>query len=151
MNQHDRVNLNRVHSLRRTRSSRSERRGTAAVEFALVAPILLLVVMATVEFGRGMLVKQVLTNASRVAAREASLPNSTSAEVTTSATNYALSSGVSGVTVTVDPSPTVATAGDSITVSVSVNFDDVSWLPSAWFLGGVNLQASSVMRKEGFE
>lgn len=98
-----------------------------------------------------MLVKQVVTNAARVGAREASLPGSTSSSVQSVAQTYAANSGVPGATVSTTPSPASATAGDQISVTVSVAFDEVTWLPAPWFLGGVDLESTSVMRKEGFE
>ena len=127
------------------------RRGAAAVEFALVAPVLFAVVMATVEFGRAMLVQQVLTNASRVGAREASLPNATLASVQAAVTDYADKSGIDGLTISATPSPATASTGESVTVVVSIGFDEVTWLPGAWFIGDTDLSATSVMRKEGFE
>ena len=116
-----------------------------------MAPVLLLVFMATLEFGRGMLVKQIVTNAARVGAREASLPSASTTSVESAADTYASNAGVSGVTVSVSPSPSSAVAGDQVSVTVSVDFDDVSWLPAPWFMGGVDLESTSVMRKEGFE
>ena len=135
------------------RRRRTRRRGAAAVEFAVVAPILFLLTLATIEFGRAMLVQQLMTNASRAGAREASLPNSTEDEVIAATREYAETAGIDplDVTVVVDPSPATVETGDSITVTASVSYDDVTWLPSAWFLGGVQLNASSVMRKEGFD
>lgn len=132
---------------------RGRRRGAAAVEFAVVAPILFLLTLATVEFGRAMLVQQVMTNASRAGAREASLPNATESSVITATTDYTETAGIDSTTVmvTISPDPASAGTGEAITVTASVNYDDVTWLPSAWFLGGVNLSASSVMRKEGFD
>lgn len=47
----------------------STERGAALVEFALVFPILLLLLMGIVEFGLLFYNKQVLTNASREGAR----------------------------------------------------------------------------------
>jgi len=58
---------------------------------------------------------------------------------------------VSGVDVTVSPDTETANTGDLITVNVSLEFQEVSWIPSPWFLDGVTLSASSIMRKEGFE
>src|SRR5690606_32800631 len=50
---------------------RRNRRGASAVEFALVAPIFVLFVFGMVEYGRMVMVQQVLTNASREGARRA--------------------------------------------------------------------------------
>ncbi len=47
------------------RSCRRNRRGTAAVEFALVAPVFFLLVFGMIEYGRMVMVQQVITNASR--------------------------------------------------------------------------------------
>ena len=44
------------------RGQRVSRRGVAAVEFALVAPVFFLVVLGIIEFGRMAMVQQVLAN-----------------------------------------------------------------------------------------
>lgn len=49
------------------------RRAQALVEFALVAPLLLLVIAGSVDLGRGMLLYGLLTGASRDTARQAAL------------------------------------------------------------------------------
>jgi Flp pilus assembly protein TadG len=48
-------------------------RGQALVEFALVAPVVLLIIGATVDMGRGLLMYGLLSGASRDTARQASL------------------------------------------------------------------------------
>ena len=53
-----------------SRSRPKARRGATIVEFALVAPLLFLVVIGMVEFGRMVMVQQILTNASREGARQ---------------------------------------------------------------------------------
>ena len=54
----------------RARSKKdSRRRGAAMVEFALIAPVFLILVTGIVELGRGIVVQQLLTNASRQGAR----------------------------------------------------------------------------------
>lgn len=126
-------------------------RGVAAVEFAIVAPVFFLLVIGFIELGRGLMVQQVLTNASRVGARQAIALHTTQSEVTTVSEEYASGASVSGVSVSVTPDPGAATAGDEITVTVSIPYADVTWIPSPWFLGETTLEAESVMRKEGFE
>ena len=130
---------------------RRDRKGASAVEFAVMAPIFALFVFGIIEFGRTMMVQQVLVNSSRVGARLASMPNQTTSSVVSAAEEYAEGASVTGVNVTVTPDPSTVTAGDLITVNVSVPFDQVSWLPSAWFMGGRQLESESVMRREGFE
>lgn len=96
------------------------------------------------------MVQQVLTNASRVGAREAITIGATSQAVTDTVTAYASGASVGSVSVSCSPSPTAAAAGDMVSVKVSVNYGNVSWLPAPWFMGDTTLTATSVMRKEGF-
>ena len=127
------------------------RKGAAAVEFAIVAPLFFLLVIGCIEFGRALMVQQVLTNSSRVGAREAITLTATESEAVTAANEFAAAASVTGTTVTVTPNPSTASAGDMISVTVSVPFSSVSWVPAPWFMGGTTLDATSVMRKEGFE
>ena len=129
----------------------SLRRGVAATEFAIVAPLFLLLVIGILELGRAMMVQQVLINASRVGARQAIILGATTAEVQAAVAEYAASVAVPSVTVSVTPDPAAAKAGDVIAVTTSVPFHDVSWLASPWFLNGKTLTANSQMRKEGFD
>ncbi len=61
------------------RLCRRNRQGAAAVEFAIVAPVFFLMVFGMIEFGRAIMVKQVMTNAARDGARLAILDSPTSA------------------------------------------------------------------------
>jgi len=135
----------------RRSTRRHKRLGVAATEFAIVAPVFLLLVIGMVELGRALMVQQVLINASRVGARQAITLGATTSSVQDAVQDYAASVAVPGVTVSVTPDPSAVAAGDPVTVSTSVAYNGVSWLPSPWFLGGATLQASSRMRKEGFE
>ena len=133
------------------RNKRStKRRGVAAVEFAIVAPVFFLLIIGIVEIGRAMMVQQVLINASRVGARRAITLSSTEQAVVDAVTEYAAGVGVEGVAILVSPNPATAVAGTAITVDVEIDYSEVSWLPAPWFMGGKQLAASSVMRKEGF-
>ena len=136
---------------RRWPCSGSNRLGAAATEFAIVAPLFILLVIGMIELGRGLMVQQVLINASRVGARQAITMGATGAEVQTAVTEYAASVAVPNVTAAVSPDPAGAPAGTMISVTTTVPFNDVSWLPAPWFLGGATLTAESNMRKEGFE
>lgn len=131
--------------------TRCERRGASAVEFAIVAPLFFLLVIGLIEFGRALMVQQVLTNASRVGARKAIALNVTTTQVIDATVEYAEGVSVDGVNVVVNPSPAAAKTGEPITVTVSVPYENVSWIPAPWFMNDTTLSASSVMRKEGFE
>jgi hypothetical protein len=109
------------------------RRGVAATEFAIVAPVFFLMVVGFLEFGQA-----ITTGAS-------------TGEVISAVEDYTAGVTVAGVDVSVSPDPGSAAPGTAITVTTSVPFSDVSWMTSPWFLGSKTLTASSQMRKEGFE
>ena len=134
------------------RASRSRnRRGVAAVEFAVVSPFLILLVFGIIECGRAIMVQQVLTNASREGTRRAVLEEVTTSEVTTVVSDYLANGSITGATVTVSPTPlTSAGFGDPVTVTVSVPYDQVSWIPP-WFMGGRTLSASTQMHADRLE
>lgn len=134
------------------RSFRRYRRAAAAVEFAIVAPVFFLLVLGMIEYGRMVMVQQVITNASREGARQAVLDGATTTEVQSAVNSYLTSGSISGATVTVTPDPpSDAEYGDPVTVSVSIPFSQVSWLPSPMYLGGKTLVATTVMRRESVQ
>lgn len=135
-----------------TKKRQHDRKGAAVVEFAVVAPVLFMIVFGIIEFGRLLMVQQVLTNATREGARRGITESSTAAEVQTVVNNYLAGASVSGATVTVTPLELATLGlGDPVTVSISVPFNSVSWLSSPWFLGGTTLSAQSVMQAERLE
>jgi Flp pilus assembly protein TadG len=129
-----------------------QRRGAALVEFAIVLPLLFLLVFGIIEVGRAISVQQIITNGAREGARAAILPRATDAGVYQTIDAYLTGAGVAGAGYTRTISPSLATAGANvpITVTVTVPYNSVTWLPVgslSWF-GGKSLHASAVMRKE---
>ena len=131
------------------RSCRRNRRGAAVVEFAVVSPVFFLLVFGMIEYGRMVMVQQMLTNAAREGARVGVLDSSTASEVTSKVNSYLTAARINNATVTCDPSnPSSAGYGEAVTVTVSIPFSQVSWLPSPMFLGGTTMTATSAMRRE---
>ena len=148
--------FSRLHNIRRlprlpNRRMTAERRGVATVEFAIVAPLFFLLVLGCIELGRALMVQQILTNASRAGARVAVTLSGTKSAAIAAASDFAQGASVDSVNVDVVPDPSAASAGEMITVTVTVPFEDVTWVPAPWFMGGTTLSATSVMRKEGFD
>jgi hypothetical protein len=85
-----------------------------------------------------------------VGARKAVTTSSTRQAVIDEVTNYSNGVGIHGVEVSVNPDPATAVSGTSITVSTTIDYADVSWLRTPWFMAGRTLASTSVMRKEGF-
>jgi len=126
---------------------RADRKGVALVEFALVAPIFVLFIIGVLKIGRAMVVAGQVTNASREAARVASFDSTKqSATVTDAADAFLSKVGVTGATTTVAPNPpSSAKDGETVSVTVSIPYNQVRWLPASFFLGGKTLQATTVM------
>lgn len=108
------------------RKSNSHRRGASAVEFALVAPLFLALILGTVEFGRAIMVGQLVTNAAREGARLAIIAGSTNAQVEAAVVdNLQRTLGIVdnsvGVSVdfTVDPDAGHPSAGDEVANALS--------------------------------
>ncbi len=150
-----------MQAFRQHRKPASERDGAALVETALVLPIFFMIVLGIIEFGRAMMVAQLLTNGAREGTRVAIMPGSTNAEVEAAVKDFVTSSvGVAANKVTVtttvtpaagNPNPgnnvALANKRDLCTVEVKVAFSDVDYLPGK-FLGGSQLIGQSAMRHE---
>src|SRR5687767_3180728 len=67
--------------LRVGRTAKRAESGQSLVEFAIVLPVLLALVVGIFEFGRAWNVDQVLTNAAREGARRAVIPTATEDDV----------------------------------------------------------------------
>jgi len=131
------------------RLCRRNRRGAALVEFAVVAPVMFVMVFGMIEYGRMVMVQQVLVNSAREGARVGVLDGSTTANVETAVDNYLTAAFINGATVAVTPNPpSSAGFGQPVSVTVSVPFNQVSWLATPIFLQGRSLSATSTMRRE---
>ena len=130
------------------------RRGAELVEFALVLPVLLLVVFGIVDFGLAIYDKAVVTNAAREAARAGVVfapTRLTAGEIQTVARNYCATNLVTFGTPAA-PTVTVTGAGGASGAALRV---DVTYtytfgiIPSFMPLGGgLNLTSRSIMRME---
>jgi Flp pilus assembly protein TadG len=130
---------------------RRHRKGAAAVEFALVAPLFVLMFFGIVEIGRGMMVQQVLIQASREGAREAALPGATMDSVMDVVERFAADAGtpVNRNDISAIPDPASALNNQQIKVSVEVAVSDISWIPSSFL--PARLKATTTMRSEGLD
>jgi Flp pilus assembly pilin Flp len=102
-------------------------RGAALVEFALILPLLIVLVFGIVQFSIAYNRVQGLHAAAREGARLASLPQTTQSEITdriTSALDGVPLSGPPTITVTpADPQPCLDRPGQTVIVSVSAVTD----------------------------
>src|SRR5688572_19560794 len=120
-------------------------RGAAMVEFALVLPVLVLLLFGIIEFTRAYNAKTTMTHAAREGARTLAL-RGTVAEATDRVRATAPSLNQSNLTITTVPASGVCTPGQTVTVVVSYQmqysipmFRDGTW----------SLQETGVMRCGG--
>jgi Flp pilus assembly protein TadG len=135
--------------------------GSIAVEFVILFPLFVLVLMGILEFGHLWYVDHVITNASREGARAAvvyvaEVDRQAWAEstATTAVTNYIVdpvtnANRLPGVSWTVSPTATGGNSGDSITVTVAIS--DAALLLDLLNIPGFTnlpLTAATTMRME---
>jgi Flp pilus assembly protein TadG len=129
-------------------------RGGAAIEFALVLPLLLLLVFATIEFSLALYDKAVITNAAREAARAGVVVRTTrltNDQIEVRALSYAsnrlISFGSSTPTVTVNNGGGVS--GANLTVTVNYTFHGLGLGPMLSALAGpIVLSSTATMINE---
>jgi hypothetical protein len=133
-----------------TRSGgRDRRRGAAAVELAVVLPLFLLVVLGMIESSRLGMVAQSLTSAAREGCRVAVIDGKTAADVQDRVCEVLHAAGITTETSVLSPSdPASAELGEPVTLTLSVPFRDVSWLPAPFFFESATITASATMSSE---
>src|SRR5579863_5400558 len=114
-------------------------RGAAAVEFALLLPVLLLLVFGLIDLGRALNAQITLTQAAREGARLAALSQANVVSRT-----QAAAIGLSGVTVTVTACPSGSGAASDATVQVSYPFTFITPLGAIGRLFGGSGPGSSL-------
>ena len=142
----------------RLRTFAGSERAAALVEFAIVLPILLLIVFGIVDFGRALYTANNLTSAVREGARLAS--TQISPDPTVAASKTAVTNAVKAYTTAIDanaPVPTVAEAFSgappnlqSITVSITAYpFTPITPLAGIVGLGTISMSPAATFRWEG--
>ncbi len=117
-------------------------RGSAVVEFALVVPVLLILVLGIAEFGRAYQVQTMLSAAAREGARAMALQNSVSAARSTTRSFFpALNLTDAQVAI----SPANCTVGQAAQVTVTQPFTFITGM----FGNNISLRGQGSMRCSG--
>jgi Flp pilus assembly protein TadG len=145
---------------RRNPGKAEKRHGFAAVEFAMVAPLLAILITGMLELNRGIMAKAYLSDAARKGARTGIQRDKASADIIADATNIMGDMGVPTgnvvVTVTVTD-PNGNTLGDAlgappnsmVQVQISVPVTDVMWVTSYYYVNKTSLESElMVMMKQ---
>jgi len=121
--------------------------GNAAIEFALVFPLLLLIVFGISEFGRALRTVQALNSAAREGARLAAVTAPDQGAVTARVNEVLTAAQVTSSGVTVE-GPLGAIPEQTVRVTVTSDFEVLSGTILETFAGTITLQGVSVMRHE---
>lgn len=135
--------------VKRMRDTLENEKGQSMVEFALVVPLLLLLVLGIAEFGRAWMTRNILVGAAREAARIAAVPDNVggwNGPAATARGNQILASA--GISSTVSVTDAASPFGD-VTATVNYNFPVVV----VGFIPGLNsstipLSSTTTMRRE---
>lgn len=120
------------------------------MEFALVAPIIFILIFASVEFGRAIMAIDGMEEAVREGCRLAVLDDTTTAEIEDMVRARLELVGVGVYTLSMDPDPpSGACQWDPVTIRVETAFSNVSLLPVPAFIGNITLRASCTLPREG--
>ena len=118
------------------------RRGTAAVELAVIAPLVVSLLIGLLEVGQLVRIKQIVCSAAREGARTASTGVNSYADVRTTVMNYLTNAGITnqnGLTVTVSDvtqgnsgpqfNPSSANSLDQLLITVALPYSNVQPAP----------------------
>lgn len=130
------------------------RRGQALAEFALVLPVLFLLIAGIIEFGRAWNIKQAVTDAAREGARytvvrDDAVPDTVA--VGDKIRERLALAGITGATISIGPGDDFRVVGQPMTVSVSTQYR-MGWVGAMLAWAGaastITINTTSTMRNE---
>jgi Flp pilus assembly protein TadG len=128
----------------------SPRKAGAVVEFALIAPVMMLILLGSVEFGSAMMGKMTLDDAARRACRGAILPTGSNAQITADVNAVLQTHGIAATpTITVQVNGVTADANtaqqnDKVSVQVGLSFTNFAMI-SPFFLTNTTIQSKPMV------
>ncbi|QDT06667.1 TadE-like protein [Rubripirellula lacrimiformis] len=138
---------NQSRPIRRRRRCGQSRLGASAVEFAIIANILLLIILTCMEFARMNMVRNLAQDAAYYAARHAIVPGATSAEAEGEANRIMGSLLTNGYSVAVSELDSEST---NVTVTVTVDLGEVAMF-APFFLPESDISSTVRMRTERYD
>lgn len=130
-----------------TRRKNSQKRsGAALVELAVCLPVMVMLVLGSIELSNFIFLKQAVTAAAYEASREAIRPLGTDATATATAEAVLAARRLSGASIVVNPSAN-AERGELVTVTVTAPSSS-NRVVVPRFVAGLSVSASTTMVKE---
>ena len=134
---------------KRTPGNRGRRRtGAAVVEFAVCLPVIIFIVLGSIEAASMLFLRQALIQSAYEGAKVAVRNNGDNATATTAIENVAAGRRLNDVTITFSPADVASVPqGDFVRVTISAPGDSNSFIPFGPFKGRT-VSARAVMVKE---
>jgi len=126
----------------------TRRRGSAIVETAVVAPLMLSMMLGMTELGSAFLVRQTVTNAAREGARVAALPGATMSDVNAAVADTMHAASLTSYTTTSNLNSLTPSSTD-VWVQVQLPFSRATFTGSFFGGGSFNITGKATMRLEG--
>ncbi len=141
-------NAFKIRRNRRMGTGEQARRGAAVVEFAICLPIILFIVLASIEAASLMFLRQALVQSAYEGAKVAIRNGGTNADATAAVNAVAAGRRINSLNVTFTPSDiSSVTPGETIRVDITAPGDANSFIPFGPFKGKT-ITAQAVMVKE---
>jgi Flp pilus assembly protein TadG len=142
-----------------------KRRGTAVVEFALVTPFLIILVLGMMEMSRMMMVKVALSDAARVGCQTGAMPGKSNQQIAADVLSVMSKSGfdtrrfdppaLGSIVVTItDPNgnsvsdASVAVTDSTVSVQVTIPVSSTTWVTSRFTSKDASESETAVMKKQ---
>jgi Flp pilus assembly protein TadG len=133
--------------LNKNRSPRQSRSGAAVVEFAVCLPVIMLIVLGSIEGASMLFLKQTLVQASYEGAKIA-ISDSDQADVVDAIEAVAAGRRINGLAIEFTPSSIAnAAPGETITVTVTAPGDSNSFIPFGPFKNKTVVASASMVKE----
>jgi Flp pilus assembly protein TadG len=127
-------------------TGRRRRRGVAATEFAVCLPIIVLLVLGTIECCSMIFLKQTLAISAYEGARTAIIPGATKTQVEAACNQVLTDHKVNGATISIKPTDFAAlNPGDFVDVTVNAPCNANSVVPNTFYRGRTLSSSASMM------
>lgn len=126
---------------------KTRRSAATTVEFAVIAPLLFMVLLGSLEFARVNQVMNATSFSAYQGCRQAIVPGAKASDATTEVNRVLSANLISSGTVTVNPS-TITNSTDTVTVTVAINLDSVCWIIPRFTTGKTITRTCTLTREK---
>ena len=132
------------------RTKPRQRRGATAVEFAIVAQVVFILVFASIEFSRLNMIRNLAQDAAYFAARNSMVPGATAEEATAVANEILAYMNTQGASVVINGGDGISQTSPTVSVDITVPIAENALFVSG-MCGDGQITTSATMRTERYD